>query len=148
MLENLKTTKPNDGIPITQYTFDIHRINWLNLKSPEIRYQWADTKDLNNVHENDLPPDYYYGAIYNHLAIGSGKLAPVGWRIPSVQDYLALENYLSNNGFAGNEAMTLKSSTDWLPFSENRTHAVDFKGLPNGYVNDFGGPTFAEGVCN
>jgi uncharacterized protein (TIGR02145 family) len=146
MLENLKTTKFNDGTPITEYTFDIHGINWLNLNSPEALYQWASTNDLNDVHEDDLPFDYY-GAMYNHFAIASGKLAPVGWRIPSVQDYLELENYLSINGFAGNEALTLKSSTGWLAFSKNGTDAVGFKGLPNGYINAFGGPTLAEGVC-
>lgn len=118
MLENLKTTKFNDGTPITEYTFDIHGINWLNLNSPQALYQWASTNDLNNVHENDLPSDYY-GAMYNHFAIVSEKLAPVGWRIPSVQDYLALENCLSINDFARNEVLTLKSSTGWLPFSEN-----------------------------
>ena len=43
MLENLKTTKFNDGTPITEYTFDIHGINWLNLNSPQALYQWAST---------------------------------------------------------------------------------------------------------
>jgi hypothetical protein len=57
-----------------------------------------------------LPFDYY-GAMFNHLAIESEKLAPVGWRIPSVQDFQKLETYLSTNGFAGREALVLKSNS-------------------------------------
>lgn len=146
MLENLKTTKFNDGSPISEYTFATHGINWLNLNTPETLYQWAETSDLNNVIDEDLTFDYY-GAMYNHLAIESGKLAPLGWRIPTEQDFIELENYLSNNGYAGNEATALKSSTGWLASSGNGTDAIGFKGLPNGYVNAFGGPTLSEGIC-
>lgn len=146
MLENLKTTKFNDGTPITEYTFATNGINWLNLNSPEAFYQWAETSDLNNIINSDLPFDYY-GAMYNHLAIESGKLAPDGWKIPTEQDFQELESHLTNNGFAGNEATALKSSTGWAPFSGNGTDAIGFKGLPNGYINAFGGPTVSEGIC-
>ncbi len=146
MLENLKTTKFNDGTPITEYTFATNGNNWLNLNSPEAFYQWAETSDLNNIIDGDLPFDYY-GAMYNHLAIESGKLAPDGWRIPTEQDFKELESHLTNNGFSGNEATTLKSLTGWAPVSGNGTDAIGFKGLPNGYINAFGGPTVSEGIC-
>jgi uncharacterized protein (TIGR02145 family) len=146
MLENLKTTKFNDGIPITQYTFDTFGNNWLNLNTPTALYQWADTFDLNNQFDEELPFDYY-GAMYNHLAIESGKLAPTGWRIPTEQDFIELENYLTNNGQAGNEGAALKSATGWLEFSGNGTNSSGFNGLPNGYINAFGGPTLGGGIC-
>lgn len=147
MLENLKTTKFNDGTPITEFSFAEFGINWLNLNTPTAFYQWANTDDLNNAVEQELPFDYY-GAMYNHLAIESGKLAPEGWRIPSEQDFIELENYLTNNGYAGNEATALKSDSGWLASSENGTNAIGFKGLPNGYVSAFGTPTFSEGICS
>ncbi len=146
MKENLKTTKYNDGTPITKYVRSIHGNNWLNLNTPLALYQWADTSDLNNVHSNPIPYDYY-GAMYNHFAIESGKLAPAGWRIPTGQDFLVLKNYLANNGYAGKEALALKSTSGWLTFSGNGLDAVGFRGLPNGYVNTLGGPTLAEGIC-
>lgn len=146
MLENLKTTKFNDGTPITEYTFDTHGNNWLNLNTPEQLFLWPNTDDLNDVVEPELPFDYY-GAMYNHLTIESGKLAPQGWRIPSKQDFIELENYLSNNGFAGVEAKTLKSTSGWLPSSGNGTNNIGFNGLPNGYVSAFGTSTLSEGVC-
>ena len=146
MLENLKVTTFNDGAPITQYSFAEFGNNWLNLNTPNAFYQWANTDDLNNVVDEELPFDYY-GAMYNHLAIESGKLAPEGWRIPSEQDFIELENYLTNNGYSGNEATALKSATGWLESSGNGTDAIGFRALPNGYINAFGGPTFSEGTC-
>lgn len=146
MLENLKTTKFNDGTPVTLYSHAVHGNNWLSLNAPAAMYQWADTDDLNNVHPNPLPVDYY-GAMYNHFAIESGKLAPKGWRIPTAQDFITLKNHLASMGFAGKEALTLKSSSGWHASAGNGTNAIGFKGLPNGYIHGFGGPTAAETIC-
>lgn len=146
MLENLKTTKYNDGSPITEYTIATFGNDWGNLNDQEGMYQWADTSDLNNVVEEELPFDVY-GAMYNHWAIESGKLAPQGWRIPSQADFEELENYLSNNGYNGIIATALKSATGWLPSSGNGTNEIGFNALPNGYINAFGGPTLGQGIC-
>lgn len=146
MLENLKTTKYNDGTPITLYTFEAHGNNWGSLNNQEAFYQWASTEDLNNVVDEELPFDYY-GAMYNHFAVESGKLAPKGWRIPTITDFRELESFLASEGHAGNEATVLKSETGWLPDSGGGTNLFGFNGLPNGYVSAFGTPTFGQGVC-
>ena len=54
---------------------------------------------------------------------------------------------LSENGFENQEASALKSSTGWLPSSGNGINAIGFNGLPNGYINAFGGPTLGQGIC-
>jgi uncharacterized protein (TIGR02145 family) len=146
MLENLKVTTYNDGTPITQYSFTNNGSNWGSLNNQEEFYQWANTDDLNDAVDVDMPFDYY-GAMYNHFAIESRKLAPDGWRIPSKQDFIALENYLTANGYDGAEATALKSASGWLASSGDGTNATGFNGLPNGYINAFGGPTFSEGIC-
>ena len=143
MLENLKTTTFNDGTPITEH---LNGMDWGDLPNQMPQYQWADTSDLNNVVDEELAFDFY-GAMYNHWAIESGKLAPEGWRIPSQADFEELENYLSENGFENQEATALKSSTGWLPSSGNGINAIGFNGLPNGYINAFGGPTLGQGIC-
>jgi uncharacterized protein (TIGR02145 family) len=142
MKENLKTTKYNDGTQITKFNGN----NWFNLNSPTAFYQWADTLDFFNLHPNPLSFDYY-GAMYNHLALESGKLAPAGWRIPCVQDFLILKNHLSSIGYANREALALKSSSSWAPFSKNGIDAVGFNGLPNGYVSTLGTPTAGQSIC-
>ena len=80
------------------------------------------------------------------MAIESGKLAPKGKKIPSVQDFKELENYLATNGYTGKEAETLKTATSWIPSSENGTNAIGFNALPNGYINAFCCPTLAGGI--
>ena len=147
MLENLKTTKYNDGTQITQYSFEVNGINWGSLNNEEAFYQWADTSDLNNVVEEELTIDAY-GAMYNYFAIETGKLAPEGWRIPTVADFQALETFLANDGHTGNQATVLKTTTGWLPSSGDGTNLYGFNAVPNGYVSAIGTSTFANGICS
>ncbi len=143
MLENLKTTKFNDGTPIMLYEFGD---DWGSLNNEIAQYQWSDTSDLNNVVDEELAFDVY-GAMYNHFAIESGKLAPGGWRIPTEADFIELENFIADDGNTGNEATVLKTETGWLPSSGNGTNQYGFNALPNGYINALGGPAFGQGVC-
>lgn len=134
MGENLKTTTFTDGTPINKYKASPGQ-DWWNGNNPIAYYQWADT-----------PPGFAaddFGALYNYWAIESGKLAPEGWRIPTTQDFIELENYLANNGYAGVEGEALKSTTGWGPMKG--TDAIGFKGFPNGYVHTFGG--VVPGIC-
>ncbi len=144
MLENLKTTTYNDGTPITEWIFGM---DWGSLPNQQGLYQWASTSDLNNIVDFEMPFDYY-GALYNHFAIETGKLAPDGWRIPSQQDFIALENYLNSNGYSGNAATALKSDSGWSDFSGVGTDAIGFNGLPNGYVAGGGTATASESICS
>jgi uncharacterized protein (TIGR02145 family) len=146
MVENLKTTKFNDGTPISHYTFSAHGNNWGSLNNQEPFYRWADTADLNNVVEETLTFDAY-GAMYNHFAIESGKLAPKGWRIPSEADFKTLETFIANDGNAGKEATVLKTTTHWFESSGNGTNLYGFNGVPNGYISTPGTATFANGIC-
>lgn len=139
MFENLRTTTFNDGTPISEYTFGN---DWYNANNPFAYYQWADTSDLNNLYDEQLPFDFY-GAMYNEASIASGKLAPIGWRIPTEQDFIELQNYISNDGQSDNEGTALKSTSGWLPSENNGTDIYGFNALPNGYVSAFGGATGA-----
>ena len=96
--------------------------------------------------DEELPFDYY-GAQYNHFAIETGKLAPLGWRIPTVQDFKTLEAFIASDGNNGKEASVLKTTSGWLPSSGNGTDGYGFNALPNGYVSAFGTSTFTEGIC-
>lgn len=142
MLENLKTTTYNDGTPIIEYDGD----SWSSFNDQIAYYQWASTTDLNNVLDEEVPIDYY-GAMYNHWAIASGKLAPEGWRIPTQADFEALENYIASQGYTGNEANALKTETGWTEGSGVGTNNFGFNGLPNGYVNAVGGPIPPGIIC-
>ena len=141
MLENLKTTSMNDGTPIEEHAFDD---DWNEGNFTIPKYQWADTSDLNNLYDYDLPFDFF-GAMYNEATLASGTLAPAGWRIPSQQDFVALRSFLASDGQAGIEGTVLKSTTGWV--FDNGTDVYGFNGLPNGYVHTFGGATGAQAVA-
>ncbi|TXE20005.1 hypothetical protein ES692_01730 [Psychroserpens burtonensis] len=147
MVENLKTTTYSDGTPITEYTFEEFGNDW-NMDNQTVPlFQWADTSDLSNAIEEDLPFDYY-GTLYNEAAIKSGKLAPTGWKIPSEQDFIELKNYVSANGFMNNEDTALKSISGWSDFFGNGTDDFGFNTLPNGYCTNLGSAAGAGAICN
>jgi uncharacterized protein (TIGR02145 family) len=149
MNENLKTTKLNDGTPITEYrSFNPNRSTfpWFSTTNPQMLFQWATTFDLNNLHPNDLPFDYH-GAHYNNLAIQSGKLAIPGWRIPTQQDFMVLKNFLASQGHAGNEATVLKSKIGWVPSMGNGTDLYGFDVRPAGNTIINGGPDFEQAIA-
>ena len=143
MIENLKTTTYNDGTSINEYQFGD---DWYNGNNPIDYYQWADTSDLNNLYDEELPFDFF-GAMYNEVALNSGKLAPIGWRIPSVADFMELEAFLSSEVYLNSEAIVLKSTEGWAT-NNNGTDLLGFRGLPNGYVSSFGGATGAQVICS
>lgn len=142
MLENLKTTTFNDGEAITEWEFGD---SWYATGITPL-YQWAGTSDLNNIYPEPLPHDFY-GAMYNEAALASGKLAPTGWRIPSEDDFIELEDFLANDGHFENEATVLKSTFGWTDFSGNGTDLYGFNGLPNGYVAAGGTATGSESIA-
>jgi hypothetical protein len=54
--ENLRATSFTDGTPITEWAFGddwFHRTELLGF------FQWAETSDLNGLHEDELPEDFY-----------------------------------------------------------------------------------------
>jgi uncharacterized protein (TIGR02145 family) len=106
MLENLKTTKYNDGTAIPNVT---DNSAWFNLVTPG--YCW---------YNNDAAYKNPYGALYNWYTVNTGKLAPKGWRVPSQEDWTLLRNYLIANGYnydgttSGNKiAKALTSINSW-----------------------------------
>ena len=85
MVENLKTTKFNDGSPIPLIT---DNTLWKNALGPG--YCWYD---------NDIANKNQKGGLYNYYAVKTGKLAPVGWHVATDTDWTLLQNYLIANGY-------------------------------------------------
>jgi uncharacterized protein (TIGR02145 family) len=127
MLENLKTTKYNDGTDIPKVTDDAI---WASLTTPAYCWQKNDEATYKNR----------YGALYNWFVVKTGKLAPKGWHVPTDADWTTLEIYLQNHGFNydgiidvdndrstnNKTAISLAKTTEW-PASQN----VGALGNPN-----------------
>lgn len=132
LVENLKTTKYNDGTSVPNIT---DNIAWSNLKTPA--FCWYD----NNVSYKNP-----YGALYNWYTVNTGKLAPKGWHIPTNSEWTTLTNYLENNSYgfqsSGNWiAKSLASTSGWNLNSEVGSVGNDqksnnrsgFSGLPGSF---------------
>jgi len=92
MVDNLRTTKLNDGTPIPNVTTD--DIKYSNGVSGVLRttpaYSW---------HNNLTYNKFIFGGLYNWYALETRKLAPSGWRVATKEDWAELENYLATNGY-------------------------------------------------
>jgi uncharacterized protein (TIGR02145 family) len=139
MVENLKTTKFNDGTPIPNVTSNN---DWLNLKTPA--YCW---------YYNEIVNKDTYGALYNWYTVQSGKLCPTGWHVPTDAEWSSLENYLiqyrynyDGTNMGTKYAKSLAATTNWNPDSGEGTVGNDltlnnktgFTGLPGGGRTNLG----------
>ena len=147
MVENLKTTKYNDGADIPLVT---DNTAWSNLTTPG--YCW-----YNNEIANKTP----YGGLYNWYTASSGKLCPTGWRVPSDSDWTTLIVFLGGNSVAGGK-LKETGTTHWNSPNTGATDEFGFKYLPGGLrdtygaiysigtVGDYWGttPVFSTGIFN
>lgn len=127
MAENLRTTHTNTGdlINITSpVDLDISN-TW------EFPYQWACNGNENNVS--------IYGRLYNCAAIYN--ICPIGWHIPSNDEWTILVNYLGGESVAGGKLK--ESGTDhWNSPNASATNESGFTAIPSGirfYEGNFGG---------
>ncbi len=119
MAENLKTTRYRNGDPITYIT---DNYQWKNAYAGA--YCWYD---------NDLSNRAVYGALYNYFAVNdSRKIAPVGWHIPSKEEWTTLINYLGGESVAGGK-MKETGTTYWLNPNTDASNSSGFNALPGGY---------------
>ena len=104
MLENLRTTKYNDGTPISTMSGE---------KSSMPAYTAHKAGDS-------------YGNLYNWFAVKTRKLAPKGWHIPTEAEWKILEGYLGGPNVAGEKLRT----GNWPNNAKQNTFNI----LPTGYV--------------
>ncbi len=89
MAENLRTTRFNNGVPVTLITDEE---TWSKATSPAYCWYNNDSTTYAGV----------YGALYNFRinVWGSGyNVCPAGWHIPSQQEYGEMISYLHDAGF-------------------------------------------------
>ncbi|MBP7730027.1 MAG: fibrobacter succinogenes major paralogous domain-containing protein [Bacteroidales bacterium] len=114
--ENLKTTKYNNGVSIPLVTDDE---KWASMTSAA--YCWYDNS-----------PEKYkenYGALYNWYVVNTGLLCPVGWHVPTKEEWETLINYLGGVNDAG---VKLKDTKFWGSPNYGATNETGFSARPAG----------------
>lgn len=138
--ENLKTTKYNDGTSISLIKDDDE---WGNDRIGA--YCYYDNDSAANAEK--------YGALYNWHAVNTGKLAPKGWHVPTVEEWIELEENLIANGYnwdgtteVNKISKSMASKSDWYSNNDNGTIGNDlslnnrsgFSALPGGSRGNIG----------
>jgi uncharacterized protein (TIGR02145 family) len=119
MTENLKTTKYNDG---TNIPLVIDSIAWSNLTTPAYCWYNNDEATYKNV----------YGALYNWHAVNTGKLCPIGWHVPTDEEWTTLTTYLGGESVAGGKLKEV-GIAHWTDPNTGATNEVGFTALPGGF---------------
>ncbi len=132
MLENLKSTKYNDGeeIPLVE-----EGDKWADLLSPG--YCWYANDEQANKNK--------FGALYNWYTVNTGKLCPLGLHVPTDEEWTILTNYLTYHGYGYGGvgdyiAKSIASKSGWCtnntPFNVGCNQADNnssgFTALPGG----------------
>lgn len=109
-VENLRTTKYNDGSSITLETSEL---NWPNGSTGKYCF-YNNTTNADSIKK--------FGALYNFYAVATNKLAISGWHVPTDQEWSILESYLDANGYnwdgstwGQKVAKSMAAKVDWTP---------------------------------
>jgi len=123
MAENLKTSKLNDGTPLTLIK---DNSEWDNTKTAA--YGW---------YKSTVEYAETYGAIYNWYAVENGKLCPKGWHVPTEEEWLDLMENAGSGQRTRDNAAKLKEvgTVHWKAPNEGATNEIFFTALPAGEVS-------------
>jgi len=134
MVENLKTTRYNDGTAIPIVTGGSE---WSKLSTPG--YCW---------YNNDFATyGTTYGALYNWFTVDPDnphEIAPAGWHVPSDTDWSVLIDYLGGDSVAGGK-LKETGTIYWDSPNTGATNESGFRGLAAGIRNAFDG-NFGRGA--
>jgi uncharacterized protein (TIGR02145 family) len=125
MAENLKTTKYNDGTPITYTGTDY--TSWVNNTSGA--YAW-----FNN---DEATYKTTYGALYNRYTVNTSKLCPSDWHVPTDDEWTTLITYLGGESIAGGK-LKETGTTHWYSPNTGATNETGFTALPGGFRDSDG----------
>ena len=130
MAENLKTTHYQNGNAIPNI---LSNSEWSNLSTD------AYCSYYNNDYNMDM-----YGLLYNWYTVDDiGGLAPVGWHIPTDEEWTILINYLGGYSVAGGK-MKETGYNHWNNPNYGATNESGFSVVPGG-SRDYSDGTFYDG---
>lgn len=124
LAEDLKTTRFNDGelIPLVPG----HSV-WVGISTPA--YCWYGN--------DSVKFSFPRGKLYNWYAVSTGKICPIGWHVPSNQEWTALSRFLGGDSIAGGKLKT-PGTIFWRIPNKGATNSTGFSSFPGGYRNGSG----------
>jgi len=133
MAENLRTTRFNDGT-------DIQLIEsgdtWRSLTTPA--FCWYENDETSNKEK--------FGALYNAYTIDSAELCPVGWHVPSREEWERLREFLGDT-LKGGGKLKEKGTDIWLEPNKGAENSTGFSAAGAG-IRYFEGSFTAQSNFN
>ena len=130
MKENLKTTKYKDNTDIPLGTRTALR---KNLKAP-VYCNYNNTTNSDTINT--------YGRLYNWYTVNTNNLCPTGWHVPTIDDWMVFDDYLSQGtgyGYRTTGGRMKESGTShWLAPNTGAVNDSKFTALPGGFLYDNG----------
>lgn len=89
---------------------------------------------------NDPSKDAIYGKLYNWYAVVDPRgLAPVGWHVPTEEEWVTLETCLGGASVAGNKMKVIGNNNilppgTWMPDNNGATNSSGWAGQPGGGI--------------
>ena len=124
MLQNLSTTKYQDGTPIPNLTVANDWLAENGTPGHNGAYCW------NN---NDIANKTIYGALYNWYSLNSPvSIAPKGWHVATTYDFDDLITFLGSSSVAGGKMKEI-GTANWTGPNTGATDLYEFKTVPGGY---------------
>jgi uncharacterized protein (TIGR02145 family)/uncharacterized repeat protein (TIGR02543 family) len=118
MVENLNTTRFNDGIDIPLVE---DSSLWNDLTTPG--FCWYNNDSLTYMET--------FGALYNWYAVNTGKLAPEGWHVATDAEWSALIAYLGGGSVAAGK-LKETGTAHWNFTDSSVTNESGFTAVPGG----------------
>jgi len=116
MMENLRTSRYRDSSNILS---GLKNKEWLTA-----------SRGAYSVYSNESDYDQKFGKLYNWFAVEDPrKLCPVGWHVPSIQEWNELENTLGGKKIAGEK---MKSLGFWKENDLKDINENEYSGMPGG----------------
>ena len=125
MIENLRVTKLNDGLPILRLAMNA---DWL--ATTEAAYCWFRNDSVMYATKR--------GALYNQFSAWTNKICPLGWKVPADEDWDELANFLGGAGVAGGK-MKERETKNWEEPNFGASNISGFTSTPTGYRSHVGG---------
>jgi uncharacterized protein (TIGR02145 family) len=124
MLNNLDVSKYRNGDDIPQVT---NPSAWASLTTGAWCY-----------YENNSANGTTYGKLYNWYAVRDPRgLAPVGWHIPTLNEFTTLSNCLGGSTVSGGP-LKETGTLHWNSPNTGATNSSGFTSLPSGYRTNVG----------
>ena len=123
MAENLKVTHYRNGDPITYVTDNGVWAAQNDVFAGYGAYCWPN---------GDMANKDVYGALYNgYTVFDSRNIAPVGWHVPSLDEWKTIINYLGGESVAGGK-LKETGTLHWTIPNTDATNKTCFSALPGG----------------